>query len=115
MDVHIPRAITEGLRLRGIEVLTSQEDGTEEFSDSDLLNRATALGRVLVSQDHDLLREAARRQQRGEAFAGVIYAPQLKVTIGQFLSDLELIAHVAELEDFTNRVEYLPLRGRIST
>src|SRR5207302_1334872 len=27
MDVHVPRAITEGLRLRGIDVVTAQEDG----------------------------------------------------------------------------------------
>ena len=30
MDVHIPAAITAGLRLRDIDVLTSQEDGTRE-------------------------------------------------------------------------------------
>jgi hypothetical protein len=30
MDVHIPSAITEGLRRRGINVLTSQDDGTRE-------------------------------------------------------------------------------------
>jgi hypothetical protein len=26
MDVHIPRAITNGLRLRGVDVLTAQQD-----------------------------------------------------------------------------------------
>ncbi|HEX9962608.1 MAG TPA: hypothetical protein VGB00_16865 [Pyrinomonadaceae bacterium] len=26
MNVHIPRAITSGLRLRGVDVLTAQED-----------------------------------------------------------------------------------------
>jgi hypothetical protein len=26
MDAHIPRAITVGLRLRGVDVLTAQED-----------------------------------------------------------------------------------------
>jgi len=110
MDVHIPRAVTEGLRLRGVNVLTAQEDGIAEISDSQLLDRATALGRVLVSQDKDLLSEAAFRQRRGKNFAGVIYAHQLKVTIGQFIADLELIAKVGEPEDFVNWVEYLPLK-----
>jgi predicted nuclease of predicted toxin-antitoxin system len=59
MDVHVPAAITDGLRLRGVDVLTAQEDGTGEFFDSDLLDRATALGRVLFTQDKGLLREAA--------------------------------------------------------
>ena len=31
MDQHIPRAITFGLRARGVDVLTTQEDGTERF------------------------------------------------------------------------------------
>jgi hypothetical protein len=75
----------------------------------DLLDRATALGRVLFSQEEDLLREAARRQQAGEPFAGVVYAHQLKLTIGQIIADLELMAKVYEPEDMRNQVEYLPL------
>jgi hypothetical protein len=47
MDVHVPAAITRALVLRDVDVLTSQLDGTIELSDSDLLDRATELGRVL--------------------------------------------------------------------
>jgi hypothetical protein len=36
MDVHVPGAITEGLRLRGVEVLTSQVDGTSRLSDREV-------------------------------------------------------------------------------
>ena len=28
MDVHVRRAVTQGLRLRQVDVLTAQEDGT---------------------------------------------------------------------------------------
>ena len=101
--------MTEGLRLRGVTVLTAQEDGAGELSDEALLGRATARGAVLFTQDDDLLREAAQRQQRGEAFAGVIYAHQLKVTVGQCIRDLEILALAGEPEDFANRVDYLPL------
>ena len=55
MDQHIPRAITVGLRLRGIDVITAFEDNASEMNDSELLNRASELGRVLFSQDNDLL------------------------------------------------------------
>jgi hypothetical protein len=92
MDVHVRRAVTVGLRLRGVDVLTAQEDGAGEFPDPQLLSRATALGRVLFSQDDDLLREAQKRQQSGEVFAGVVYAHQLNISIGQCIDDLELIA-----------------------
>ena len=74
MDVHVRRAITSGLRLRDVDVLTSQEDGTARLSDDRLLDRATELQRVLFSQDRDLLVEATRRQRAGTHFAGVIYA-----------------------------------------
>jgi Domain of unknown function (DUF5615) len=112
MDVHVPSAITNGLRLRGVDVLMSQEDSTRERTDSELLDRATALHRLLFTQDEDLLREAAQRQERGETFAGVVYAHQLRVSIGQCIQDLEVVALAGEPEDFANRVEYLPLRSR---
>jgi len=110
VDVHVRRAITEGLRLRGVDVLTAQEDGAREFDDPDLLDRATALGRVLFTQDDDLLREAKRRQRSGEMFVGVIYAHQLNLTIGQCIADLELIAQASEPAEWINRTEYLPLK-----
>jgi hypothetical protein len=78
--------------------------------DDRLLDRATALGRVLVSQDRDLLEEASRRQREGVLFAGVIYSHQLRITIGQSIDDLELLAKTAEPEDLRNQVEYLPLK-----
>lgn len=81
MDVHVRRAVTAELRLRGVDVLTAQEDGTGELPDPELLDRATELGRVLFTQDDDLLREAKRRQQTGESFAGIIFAHQLGITV----------------------------------
>ena len=109
MDVHVPAAITRGLLLRGVDVLTAQIDGTTRLEDSDLLDRARELRRVLFSQDEDLLAEATRRQRGGEAFGGVIYAHQLGITIGKAISDLEVLAQAGTPEDFADRVEYLPL------
>lgn len=109
MDVHVRRAITEALRLRGVEVLTAQEDGTARLTDPELLDRAMQVGRVLFSPDEDLLVEATRRQRMGESFAGVVYAHQLRVTIGRCIQDLELIAKATDAADWRNRVEYLPL------
>jgi len=109
MDVHVRRAVTVGLRLRGIDVRTAQEDGFARASDSELLDRATELARIVFTQDDDFLREAAERQARQQYFTGVVYAHQLKVTIGQCIADLELIAKLGEPEEFANRVEYLPL------
>ncbi|HMP83584.1 MAG TPA: DUF5615 family PIN-like protein, partial [Verrucomicrobiota bacterium] len=65
MDVHVPLAITRGLRRRGVDVLTSQQDGTTRLPDDQLLDRATQLGRVIFSRDRDMLAEAVSRQRGG--------------------------------------------------
>jgi predicted nuclease of predicted toxin-antitoxin system len=84
MDVHIPAAVTRGLLLRDVDVITSQLDGTTELEDPHLLDRASALKRVLVSQDEDMLIEASRRQRNDIPFSGVFFAHQLGITIGRF-------------------------------
>ena len=109
MDVHVPRAVTTALRLRSIDVLTAQEDGAAKMDDNGLLQRATELGRILVSQDEDLLREATQRLREGGYFSGVVYAHQLRVTIGQMVEDLELIATATSKEEWSGRVGYLPI------
>jgi hypothetical protein len=109
MDVHVRRAITVALLERDVDVLTAQVDGSAELADPDLLDRATSLGRVLFSQDEDLLAEAARRQREGIPFGGVVYAHQLYVTVGGCIKDLEMIAKVGTPEDLVNRVHFLPL------
>jgi len=55
MDEHVHRAITTGLRLRGVDVLTAQDDGRRQVPDEVLLDRSSDLRRVLFSQDDDLL------------------------------------------------------------
>src|SRR5215468_4929893 len=109
MDAHVRRAVTQGLRLRGVDVVTAQEDGTDDWDDDVLLARATELGRVLFTQDDDLLREAKLRQVSGQTFAGVVYGHQLDVTIGQCVEDLELIAKATEPEEWVNHTAWLPL------
>ena len=109
MDHNVPRAITVGLRLRGVDVITAYEDGADDMDDSALLDRATELGRVLFTHDDDLLAETTKRQQEDIPFGGVIYVRQMGMTIGACISDLELISNAGEPEDLLNRVQFLPL------
>ena len=109
MDHHVPKAITVGLRLRNVDVITAHEDGADQMEDDALLERAHELGRVLFTQDDDLLVEAANRQRAGIPFSGVIYGHQLQVTIGVCIRDLEVIAKSGESTDMQNHVIFLPL------
>jgi hypothetical protein len=96
------------LRRRGIDVVTVVEDGREGIADPEVLDRATELGRLLLSQDTDLLIEAKARQERGQSFVGVLYAHQL-TPVAPVTDSLEVIAGACELAEFQDRVEYLPL------
>ena len=109
MDHHVPRAITVGLRLRGVDVLTAYEDEASELDDPALLDRTSELERVLFTQDDDLLIEATKRQRDGIPFYGVIYAHQLRVSIGTCIEDLDIIAKAGETGDLMNGVNFLPL------
>lgn len=109
MDVHVASAVTAGLRRCGVDVLTSQEDGTRESSDIELLERATTLDRILFSQDDDLLVIASRWQHQGREFSGLVYGHQLSLGIGDLIAELELLATCAEDHEIRNHVIYLPL------
>lgn len=109
MDVQVQWSITLGLRRRSVDVLTAQDDGSATLDDLALLDRVTALNRVLFTEDDDFLREASRRQRAGIAFSGVIYEHQNRVDIGRCVDDLELVAKVNEPKDLANQVLYLPL------
>ncbi len=108
MDHHVKAAITEGLRHRGVDVLTCAEDGTDLADDDQILARATQLERAVFTQDDDFLALADEWLQTGRDFSGVIFAEQLGITIGQAIRDLELIAKVLEPTEMRNRIEFLP-------
>ena len=94
--------------MRGVDEITCLDDDTTTLDDDLLLDRATLLGRILFTEDEDLLAIAHRRQQTGQEFGGVVYAHQLAISIGQAVRDLELLAKALDPDDMKNRVEYLP-------
>lgn len=110
MDVHVPQAITDQLRRRGVDVLTAFDDRTIELPDDQLLIRVTELKRVLFTQDIRFRVLAETWQKEGINFSGLIFGHQLGGTIGQFVKDLELIAKASEPDEWINAVEYIPFK-----
>ena len=109
MDVHIPAAITEQLRRRGVEVITAIEDRANELPDHQLLQKATAAGRVIFSHDIRFRALAEEWQRKGKPFAGFAYGHVEGASIGQYVKDLELIAKASEPEEWLNTIVFLPL------
>jgi uncharacterized protein with PIN domain len=102
IDEHVPTAVTAGLRLREVDVLTTQEAGLLAASDEEHLALATDEERVLFTQDADFLRLHAE----GISHAGIAYAHQ-QTPIGYIVRGLMLIYQVLEPRDMQNHVEFL--------
>jgi hypothetical protein len=109
-DVHVDKAIHDQLRLRGVDVLRAQDDGTTEMTDEDLLQRSTDLGRLMFTQDIGFKALAENWQRSSRAFAGLCYGDQLGVTVGTYVKDLELIAKATEAAEWVNVVQHLPYK-----
>ena len=109
MDVHVHGRLTKALLERGIDVIRAQDDGAGEIEDPALLARATELGRVLVTYDDDLLREAHRRQASAEFFQGVILVSPKKISLNQLIEELEIVAESCTDSETCNGVIFIPL------
>ena len=102
MDENVPSAVTSGLRLRGVDVVTTQDAGMLAASDEAQLTRAASLERVLFSQDADFL----TLHQQGLAHSGLAFAPQW-TPVGDVVRGLLLIHDVLTPEEMRGRVEFL--------
>jgi predicted nuclease of predicted toxin-antitoxin system len=76
IDHNVQAAIVDGLRARGIDCLTCEDDGTTRADDADILQRATGLGRIVLSEDRDFLRIASSWMSSGRHFNGVVFGGQ---------------------------------------
>lgn len=102
MDEHVPRAVTQGLRRRGVDVLTAQEAGMLGADDEQHVALALRQGRVIFTQDADFLRLNAA----GLPHSGMVYAPQ-QTAIGTIVHGLMLIYDVLSPEEMASHVEFL--------
>ena len=96
LDHHVPAAVSEGLRLRGVDVLTAYEDGSAELEDHPFFKGRLSWAASSSTQDTDLLAVASEWQKTGREFAGLLYGHQLQLTIGQAIRHLELAADVLQ-------------------
>jgi hypothetical protein len=102
LDEHIPYAIAEGLRRRGVDVLTVQQAGRTGLSDAAQLSFAFSQRRVLITMDSDFLVLA----ERFTSYAGIAYANPSR-SIGALIGSIMLLCDVLTAEEMMNHVEFL--------
>ena len=103
LDENLSPRISEQLRLRGIDAVSVRDMGTLGDSDESHLQRATRLGRVLVTSDVDFLSLAADRADH----KGIVFGIQEDYSTGDWVKNLELICFVYSPDEMENHVEYL--------
>ncbi len=72
-DEDFPLPAIEELRQRGHDVVTAQEDGRASAPDPDILARAYALGRAVLTYNR---RHYERLHRQGAAHSGILSASQ---------------------------------------
>ena len=101
-DEQVSRAVINGLRQRGVDVLSVPEANRIGASDDEQLAFALAQGRVLLTYDADFLGlHVAWRDH-----AGIVYANPY-TPVGEIIRGLILIYHVLDSAEMAGQVEYL--------
>ena len=102
LDEHVARAVAEGLRQRGMDVVMVKEAGLRGASDLEQLTWASQESRVVCTQDADFL----RLHTHGHTHAGIVYAAQ-GTPVGQIIRGLLLVFEVLRPEEMVGHVEFL--------
>jgi Domain of unknown function (DUF5615) len=102
-DENVARAVVDGLRRRGIDVLTCQDAAMMGATDEAHLLFCKEHRRVIFSQDDDFLRLHAK----GLAHAGIVYSHQ-RTSIGTIIQGLLLIYQILSPDEMLNHVEFIP-------
>lgn len=106
-DENIESAIIEGLRRRGLEVISARDTRELGKNDEHHLKRAFQLGAVILTHDVDFLRLAHEWKQKGKGHNGILYAHPRNLSLRECILLVELVAQVLTEEEMKNHVEFL--------
>ena len=101
-DEHVSNSVLKGLRLRGVDVMTTREAEMLGASDEEHIALAKREGRVIFTQDDDFL----RLHSKGIKHSGIVYAHQ-RTPIGDIVRGLMLICQILESDDMESHLEFL--------
>lgn len=110
-DNDLNDAIVVGTRRRELaaEFARLRDLGLATWSDSAVLDFAAAENWIVVSHDVNTMRDAAyNRREAGLVMYGLLLASQ-RTPVSSIIESLLLIWAASEVEEWTGRVEFLPL------
>jgi hypothetical protein len=102
-DESVELAVSQQLAAGGFDVVSAHGLKTLGDDDRSHLQRATEMGRVLCTYDTDFLVLAAQNFKH----AGVIFAPQQKMTIGGWIREIRALSNRVSAEEAAGQIIYL--------
>lgn len=106
LDENIQISLADALRMRGVDVLTTQEAGNIGLKDEEQLIFARERRRVLLSYNkRDFARIHYEWMKVNKSHSGIIVSEQLNV--GTVLKRFMKLYFSLSSEDMINRLEYL--------
>ncbi len=115
-DKHIPKAVVQQLRARGIDMVRCEDVGLGDAADLEHLKYATQEGRVVITNDADFVRLHYEWQTEGKQHAGIMFClshVQGQAAVGRIMNEVMLYHELIEggagtIEaDVANRVIYV--------
>ena len=110
-DENLNGAIVRGLRRRRpeLDIVRVQDTPLSEGGDPEILEWAAAQGRVLLTHDvTTMTRYAEERVRAGKRMSGVVEVGR-RVSVGQAIEDVLLLAECSLEGEWEGQVLYLPL------
>ncbi len=95
-------AIAEGLKRRGVKIVSARDVGNLGLSDKEQLEYAAEKNFVIVTHDDDFLSMAKQHNHKG-----LVYVHQQKYSVGNLIRKLKLLWDIAEQKEMANHVEFL--------
>ncbi len=106
LDEHVPDAIADGLRYRGIDVTTTNEAGLLGAPDHEHLSYGRTESRVVVTYDRDFAALHSTSVQRPHR--GIVYRPpKAGLSIGEVVRGLHLYWELLPPAEFEDPLLYL--------
>ena len=102
------QALVNGLRARGVDVLTVGEAARKRLEDDEQLEFATSQGQVLYTfNTSDSYQLHTEWLTQGKAHAGIAFAPQQRYAIGDQIRRLLKLMRMRSAEEMIGNVEFL--------
>ncbi len=106
-DESVNVAIAEGLKRRGLDVLSARDTGNLGLTDEKQMLFAEEEKAAIFTHDTDFLRLAAKWLGKQRTHYGVIYCHQKDYSVGECVRRLKFLTTMLTSEDMINHIEFL--------